>query len=561
MAAIAVEQLPQLLTEVTKHFNKEEEAKIVNMISTTLGETYRNADNIPRIFDQLRRDNRINIRDTFLLEKCIGLGCNQQTVIEKLINNFKTKHRKEISTLEEQESFFVRRDGIYNKVDTILRNSHGVLLYGEAGVGKTFLAKHYLNSRHKDNFKKIDLREITDKNILMVNILEKFGHIKSTVDVDLKVLRSSLKKSAIKERVILFLDNSDDFIDQENKESKSETFSDVVETVIQAGGGLIKLVITSRNPSDTTKLNHMLMSHKVGQLEHFYARKLLEKSKMSCKPSDEMLDEAVKICKSLPLNLDLVGGMLQNFGTAIEEVTHIIQKYAETELKKISDEKLARRKEIEISTLGVLEANFDKLGDTVQQGAVALSLFCRPFQVKDVEFMFENIMAVNRLHLILHALKHQKVIQCFDDETFDFHPMVRSFLESKKDMSHISPFYQQAKTRFLFRFRTYFKEIAEMLNQSYDYGREIFQVDFVNFQLTFDMHITEGIPLFENYYDLQLTSGLLNAMFDKEWRIKFFEDAAKSCLTSGMAFLVLFFCIFLFSMKRNFNHRKETFGQ
>ena len=543
MAAIAVESLPQLLNEVTKQFSKEEEMKIVNMISTTLDETYRNVDNIPGIITRLVEDNRINIRDTFLLEKCIGLGCDKQAVIEKLINNFKVKHRKEIARLEEQESFIVRRDEIYDKVDTILRNSHGVLLYGEAGVGKTFLAKSYLETRHKDNFKKVDLREIVDNKILMANILEKFGHIRSTEDVDLKVLKSSLKKSAIRERLILFLDNTDDFIDQENtiekKESKSETFSDVVETIIEAGGGLIKLMITSRNPSDTTKLNHILKSHKVGQLEHYYARKLLERLKMSCKPSNEMLDEAVKICKFLPLNLDLFGGMLQNSGTAIEDVTHIIKTYAETELKKISDEKLARRKEIEISTLGVLEANFDKLGDTVQQGAVALSLFCRPFQLKDVEFMFENVMDINKLHLILHALKHQKVIQCFEDKTFDFHPMVRSFLESKKDMSHLSPFYQQAKTKFLFRFRTYFKKIAEMLHQSYEHGREIFQVDFVNFQLAFNMHVTDGIPLFTNYYDLQLTSGLLGAMFDKEWRIKFFEGAAKSCLTSGMAVLVI----------------------
>ena len=536
-----MDPLPQLLNEIANRFSKQQETEVVEMFSTTLDVRYRSATTLRDVFDLLRRDNRINLGDTFLLEKCI-----RPIDAEKLIEEFKEKHKKEISRLKKQETLLVRRQEVYEKVDSVMRNSHGLLLYGEAGVGKTFLAKDYLNLNQKDNFKEVDLRGVKDCNILIVKILQKFGFIKSVEDVDLKVLRTWLKKSGIKKRVILFLDNTDDFVNQENMPDDAKTtddkdiaFSDVVGTVVEAGGGLIKLLITSRNPSEKSKFNHILMSHKVDQLQKAFALELISRFNMPCQPSKEMLNEAVEICKFLPLNLNLVGGMLQNAGTLLEDVNHIVHTYAESELKKISDEKLAKKKEIEISTLSILEANFDKLGDTVQQGAVALSLFCRPFKINDVEFMFEDMMKTNRLELILHSLKHLKVIQIQDDMVYDFHPMVRSFLESKSKIDYINPFYQRAKMKFVFKFRTHFKMIAELLQNSYDHAREVFQHDFGNFQLTLNIHIADGIPFFEDYYDLQHAFGLLKAMFKSEWRVDFFQKVADSYIKSGMKFIIM----------------------
>ena len=549
--------LPQFLNEFARRFTKEQETEVVEMFSTTLGERYRSKSTLRDVLNLLCRDNRISLSDTSLLEKCIRHIKAAGT--EKMIKEFKTKHRKEIEELKRQEISLVRRQEIYERVDRIMKNSHGVLLHGEAGVGKTFLARDYLKLNQKDSFKEVDLRDVEDSNILIVKILQKFGFLKSIEEVNLNVLKTCLKKSATKKRVILFLDNTDDLVNKENTiddvkttDDKDVAFSDVVETVVKAGGGLIKLLITSRNPSGKDKLNHILMSHRIGQLEKHLALKLLRPLNMSCKPSDEMLDKALQICKFLPLNLDLVGGMLQDVGTVIEDIDHIAWKYAESERREIADKKLAKKTEIEISTLGILGANFDKLGDTVQQGAVALSLFCRPFKINDVEFMFEDMMKTDRLELILHSLKHLKVIQIQDDMVYDFHPMVRSFLESKSKIDHISPFYQQAKMKFVFKFRTHFKMIAELLQNSYDHAREVFQHDFGNFQLTLDIHIADRIPFFKDYYDLQHASGLFDTVFKKDWRIDFFQKVAKNYVNSGMKCKVMLYfailckcCLFL----------------
>ena len=562
MAARYMDPLPQFLNEFAMHFTKEQEAEVVEMFSSTLDARYRNASTLRDVFDLLRKDNRVSLNDTFVLEKCIEHIKAAGT--EKMIKEFKTKHNKEIEELKRHETSLVRRQKIYERVDRIMKNSHGVLLHGEAGVGKTFLAKDYLNLNQKDNFKEVDLRDVDDSNVLIVKVLQKFGFSKSIAEVDLNVLKSCLKKSAIKKRVILFLDNTDDFIDKENKTDDAKTsdgrdiaFSDVVETVVKTGGGLIKLLITSRNPSGKDKVNRILKSHRIGQLEKHLALKLLRPLNMSYKPSGEMLDKALQICKFLPLNLDLVGGMLQDFGTVLEDIDHITWKYAESERRKIEDKELAKKKEIEISTLSILEANFDKLGDTVQQGAVALSLFRRPFKINDVEFMFEDMMKTNRLNLILHALKHLKVIQLQDDMVYDFHPMVRSFLEKKSKIDHINPFYQQAKMKFVFKFRTHFKMIAELLQNSYDHAREVFQHDFGNFKLTLDIHVADGIPFFKDYYDLQHASGLFDAVFKKDWRIDFFQQVAKNYVNSGMkCILILYFallckwCLIFYIMRR-----------
>lgn len=536
MAATEVSLLPQLLNEIASRITEEDESTLIELFSTTLDERYRNVPNLRGILDNLCRDNRINVGDTFLLEKCLGL-VYKKAKINLLINEFKSKYTREIADLKEHESLLLRRDEIYDQVDKIMRNSHGLLLFGEAGVGKTFIAKDYLNIKHKGSFKEVNLREIKDSSILIVKILSCFGYIRSTENVDLKVLGSVLKCTKLKEKVILFLDNTDDFVDKENllheTEAGNTEFSDIVETIIKSGNGLLKMLITSRNSSKTAKMNQILRSFEVGQLKTEFAIKMLKRLKMQQEPSNELLNKAVEICKFIPLNIDLFGGMLQNFGTVIDDVNHIVQTYAKDKFKELSAVKLSKKKEIEISTLSVLKANFDKLGDTVQQGASVLSLFCRPFRLEDVSFMFEGIMNEQRLNLILHALRHQRILNVNIEMTYDFHPSVRAYLDSRKNEPHIWPIYKQAKSKFLSRFQAKFKVIAARLQYDYESVIDSFEENFANFEFVFNMHITDHIPLFENYHDLQLASELLKVMFRKEWRIDFFQQIAKSSFDSG----------------------------
>ena len=83
-----------------------------------------------------------------------------------------------------------------------------------------------------------------------------------------------------------------------------------------------------------------------------------------------------------------------------------MKKCAGKESKKVfrNKEKL-KENEIRVDTESILQASFDQLSDTMQSGAVALSLYCTPFTAADVQFIFGENFDACKLKLILHALR------------------------------------------------------------------------------------------------------------------------------------------------------------
>ena len=146
--------------------------------------------------------------------------------------------------------------------------------------------------------------------------------------------------------------------------------------------------------------------------------------------------------------------------------------------------------------------------------------------------MFEEKIKISKLKLILHALKHSSLLN-EEIGKYDFHPKVRSYLQSKKDDSTIKDFFQGARTKFLHRYKSKFQDIAQLLHRSYNDARNLFQDEYANFEFAFDQHVTVGIPLFDNYHDLQVASALLGGMFKKEWRVSFFKKLAESTVAAG----------------------------
>ena len=146
--------------------------------------------------------------------------------------------------------------------------------------------------------------------------------------------------------------------------------------------------------------------------------------------------------------------------------------------------------------------------------------------------MFEEKIKISKLKLILHALKHSSLLS-EKVGRYDFHPKVRSYLQSKKDDSTIKDFFQGARTKFLHRYKSKFQDIAQLLHRSYNDARNLFQDEYANFEFAFDQHVTVGIPLFDNYHDLQVASALLGGMFKKEWRVNFFKKLAESTVAAG----------------------------
>lgn len=316
MAAVALEPL---MDNIAGRCTARQQELALGKFKSTFGERYDIAKNLPELLRLLARDNRISATDTFVLEN-LGPFVDQDEGppdVADLIDDFNKTYKDEIEKLKEQESLIIRRQELIEEVDSFMRNGHGVVLYGGAGTGKTFLAKQYLSETKFETIKQIDLREIKEIKVVIVEILRTFGQVISTEIVDVNMLGARLKR--VKEQSILFLDNADEFFGQEKQMPEKDTgLSDVIEKIIEAGGGRIKLLLTSRNKSSNNEVSRLLRQQKVGQLDGYLARKLLGKFKMSSKPSEEMMTKALEICKLLPLNLTLLGGMLQNTGSTVD---------------------------------------------------------------------------------------------------------------------------------------------------------------------------------------------------------------------------------------------------
>ena len=318
MAAVAL--LP-LINNIAGRCTAKQQELALGKFKSTFGERYDIAKNLPELLQLLVKDNRISATDTFVLEN-LGPFVDQDEAppdVADLIDGFNNTYKDEIERLKEQESLIIRRQELVEEVDSFMRNGHGVVLFGGAGTGKTFVAKQYLSETQFKTMNQIDLRDIKEIKVVIVEILRTFGQVISTEVVDVNVLGARLKQ--VKEQSILFLDNADEFFNQEKQMPVKDTgLSNVIEKIIESGGGQIKLLITSRNKSSNAEVSRLLRQQKVGPLDGYLAKKLLGKFKMSSKPSEEMLAKAIEICKLLPLNLTLLGGMLQNAGSTVDGI-------------------------------------------------------------------------------------------------------------------------------------------------------------------------------------------------------------------------------------------------
>lgn len=326
---VVVFDLTPLMVKVSNCLSEGKQRNAMYKIKETLGERYSNETNLSQLLQLLAQHGRIGPADLYVIENCLGPAEHEQSRVNTLIADFRDQHRAEIIKIKAQGSFKVDRKDIYDQIEAAMRREgnsrvRGVLLYGEPGAGKSFLAKEYICSEKERKIVHIDLRGINNVNVLLIVMLRKFGHVVTANEVDLKIFGSKLKQ--VKKETILFMDNAEKLFDSEKAQLKTEVgISSIIKAAIDSSNKKIKVFVTSRNQSEDAEICAVLRQQEVGPLQEELAKDLLRKVKSHAEHCEENenekeIEKAADVCKFLPLNLSLFGGMIKNFGKSIDKV-------------------------------------------------------------------------------------------------------------------------------------------------------------------------------------------------------------------------------------------------
>ena len=408
------------------------------------------------------------------------------------------------------------------------------ILAGASGVGKTKLAKTFMESQSDMNTITVDLRGIQTIELICVETLKCFGKLVSVEDASINLLAHEIRKYVLSNSTILLFDNADEFVSFSggNGQDLTGQFSKLVQSVLHNAEGNLKLIITSRAKSSDPKAEEFLHQEQLLALKDTDASQIIESRMIHGLQPDNVIAEAREQCRNLPLNLKIVAAALRDQGVVLKDIVEAISRVAAQWKMRKQQEKVTLPEE-DFYTYGVLSDMFDRLSDTVQQTAVALSLFTRSFTFKSVKAVLQQFVDSQRLFLCLDHLKGvnfislEKDAEHKDEIVFDMHPKVREFLSGKSSLEFLKGFYQDAKKMFFNYFKEQLAIISQLMETDYTKAYEQYQVENSNFEFV----LTQGgleMVLYENYDDIQLVATLLRGMLNAQQRLTIFRNFAET---------------------------------
>ena len=411
------------------------------------------------------------------------------------------------------------------------------LFSGASGVGKTKLARTYMNSKTEIDQKVVDLRNINTMQVLYVETSRQFGKLVSIEDVSKGSVVDEIKTYVQIHQSILLFDNADDFVcyPGDGVDLTSEFASLVKEISQQTSLRNIKIIITSRSRSvhpDASVLHQEeLMSLKDEDASNIIKSRMIHEKDKDSKKVNKLVMTAIHQCRNLPLNLNVLGAALQEQDIKLGSLIPIVKQKAE-EWKVLKEKEKVKLPEEDFYTHAVLASRFELLSVTTQLASVALSLFTRTFSLESVAAVLEDYED-SKIHLIIIHLKGIRFLNEEETSVYDMHPKVREFLIGKISSSpEMNWFYLKAKKNFIFYYKDQLTTISRLVDGDYLKAYDLYMANSSDFEFIFREKDNEFI-LVDSYDDNQNIFALLNGMIEPLRKLELFKNLAETAFKTG----------------------------
>ena len=487
-----------------------------------------------------------------LLEKFVVTPqTSKKEGIEAKIRGFKAIRLQEIEepTAATRKELTGRHSDLVN-VMSKLRTTGGssvLNLYGSSGVGKTRLATEVVSQWQGTMKFKVDLREVERMEDVHFQVLQALMiGSKETTTVSYEANPVIFKMRQLRQRglgdILLLLDNVDQFSGVNSKAATSlnDDFVTFLQRLIsgQAKSSL-KILLTSRGA-----FRHGVDNYEVKSLEKISSGELLQRQGTPAIQGSQR-ERLVEMCRGKPLLLNGMASILRQEIADAERLLGTIEQELEVEPSQDAGDDEAEKKEtfdakeegIDEEQLSCLRKIFFFLpSKTLQESAVSVSLFCRPFSLEAAS----KILGVNvsEAAIRMEGMRNSQVVSVVPEAKellYDLHPLMRKFLKSIGNIKAFVDAFQKAKDNFCKHFISQLTTIAALLDKEYVKAFDSYDFEKLNFELALDISLKSNYLLIPRQHQQSvMICYLLEAMVnDQKQRRKIFHAWAEKVEEDG----------------------------
>ena len=545
--------LDELLRDVTEELSAEEITSVVASIKNTFEGNFevQKEHDLYSCLQLFTRQGFLSDQNLTLLERFVACKSSKKEDIKQRIEKFKLSRQVEVTPRQELKG----READLQAIMAKLAGEPAIVnLYGSGGLGKTTLAKE-ICLKWPGKSVAVNLRGVTEMKDVYFQVMLALDPQQTIIRYEENPVVEQLRKlmNESQSDVLLLLDNADQLSGSDHVKNLPNTMlmgflKRVVDHMAIEEKSRLKVLLTSRTRFHGMSQDEQVQYHELKALEKGSSKEILQ-SAIGFSAEIPQMEKLVELSKGKPVVLQVIAPILrQRIETAEKLLVTIEQEVAMLESQEkaipsaehdIQESKAgdSLSEEIDKEQLLCFRKMFFLLpSDTFRNSAVALSLFCRPFS----EEAAASILASDPSEavILLEGLRSRNVLSVDPERTevlYEFHPLMRSFLESVGNGPLFKQVYAKAKDRFCKLYMTKMEGIAAMLDKDYVSAFQQFDHDKLNFQLAFDISFkSDYLHVAREFREKIMVCYLVEAMIDDNRQIrKIFKSWAEGAEEDG----------------------------